>query len=435
MTLLDPRHNSIVHRTPFYYGWVIMVIGTFGLIATSPGQTSSVSVFIEHIITDLGLSRSLVSTLYTIATLIGSLALPFVGRQFDKRGPRRTIALISLAFGCATIYMGFVRGPWLLLFGFIAIRMLGQGSLQLVSSNLINNWWVRRRGIILGVAGMLAGLVELGAFPALINGLIGLFGWRMTWVALGSALLLVFLPVSIAFVRNQPEEFGLEPDGGTGPQPPSKAATYAAEQNWTLAEARRTPVFWISAAGMATIAMLGTGQMFHNVSIFLDNGLDPALAAALFLPMAATTASVNLVSGILVGRVPVRYMLAVGLLFQGLALWMALYLVSVAAVWMYAVVIGVFHGMGRTTRFVLWPTYFGRKHLGSIAGVGTAFLIAGSALGPMPFGIARDLLGSYDLTFRVVSLAPFVLAALTIFVRPPRKADEIAVGLDNLHRR
>ena len=38
-------------------------------------------------------------------------------------------------------------------------------------------------------------------------------------VVLGGALLLVFLPVSIAFVRNQPEEFGLEPDGGTGPQP------------------------------------------------------------------------------------------------------------------------------------------------------------------------------------------------------------------------
>ena len=193
-------------------------------------------------------------------------------------------------------------------------------------------------------------------------------------------------------------------------------------------------LFVLTSLVASTIAMLGTGQMFHNVSIFLDNGLTPALAAALFLPMAATTASVNLVSGILVGRVPVRYMLAVGLLFQGLALWMALYLVSVAAVWVYAVVIGVFNGMYRTTRYVLWPTYFGRKHLGSIAGVGTAFMIAGSALGPMPFGIARDLLGSYDLTFRVVSLAPFVLAALTIFVRPPRKADEIAVGLENLHR-
>ena len=57
-----------------------------GRIMTSPGQTYSVSIFIEHFIRDLGISRSLVSTLYSLGTLAGSLALPFVGRQIDRRG-------------------------------------------------------------------------------------------------------------------------------------------------------------------------------------------------------------------------------------------------------------------------------------------------------------------------------------------------------------
>ncbi len=58
-----------------------MLVGTLGMIMTSPGQTYAVSIFIKDFIADLGLNRSLASTLYTIGTLIGSFALPLVGRQ------------------------------------------------------------------------------------------------------------------------------------------------------------------------------------------------------------------------------------------------------------------------------------------------------------------------------------------------------------------
>jgi len=65
-----------VNGFPVFYGWVILAAGALGLILTSPGQTYAVSIFIDHFIRDLGVSRSLVSTLYTAATLLGSLSLP-----------------------------------------------------------------------------------------------------------------------------------------------------------------------------------------------------------------------------------------------------------------------------------------------------------------------------------------------------------------------
>ncbi len=43
----------------------------------------------------------------------------------------------------------------LLLIGFILLRMLGQGSLSLTSNYFINQWWVRRRGTVLGISGIL----------------------------------------------------------------------------------------------------------------------------------------------------------------------------------------------------------------------------------------------------------------------------------------
>jgi MFS family permease len=112
----------------------------------------------------------LVSTLYAIGTLTGSLALPLVGRQIDRRGPRLMVVVISLLFGLACIYMGLVQGAVTLALGFVAIRMLGQGSLGLVSQNIINQWWQQRRGTMMGLSGVASSLLGLSAFPALITG-------------------------------------------------------------------------------------------------------------------------------------------------------------------------------------------------------------------------------------------------------------------------
>ena len=152
------RYSRVVNQAPVYYGWVILLMGTLGMIMTSPGQTYAVSIFIEYFINDLGISRSMVSLLYTIGTLGGSFTLPLVGRQIDRRGPRIMMTLIAFLFGLACIYMGFVGGAIMLGLGFFLIRMLGQGSLGLVSNNVMNQWWVRRRGTVIGLSGMLVAL-------------------------------------------------------------------------------------------------------------------------------------------------------------------------------------------------------------------------------------------------------------------------------------
>ena len=77
--------SRLVSNSPIFYGWVVLAVGTLGVIMTSPGQTYAVSIFIEHFIEDLGLSRTMVSTLYSLGTVTGSLALPLIGRAIDRR--------------------------------------------------------------------------------------------------------------------------------------------------------------------------------------------------------------------------------------------------------------------------------------------------------------------------------------------------------------
>lgn len=416
------RRSPFVTDFPVFYGWVILVIGTLTLIMTSPGQTYVVSVFIERFIDDLDLSRSLVSTLYTIGTLVGSLALPLVGRQLDRHGTRLMSAVVSVLFGLACIYMGTVRNAVMLGVGFIAIRMLGQGSLNLVGKTIINRWWVRRRGFISGISGSAFSLLGVGAFPKLIHALIPRYGWRSTYQLLGASLIVLMAPLGYLFFRRRPEVYGLQPDNGPPVQKGEKVADPPAdEESWTLKEALRTPPFWVASAGLALLAMLVTALFFHMVSIFDDNGLSAAMAASVYVPISAATTLVNLGGGYLADRLPVRWLLAAALFSQAAVLVLAQYLQSAVMASLYGILLGTAGGLMGLVSSVIWADYYGREHLGSITGVTSMILIVGSALGPMPLGIARDMLGSYNLALNISAVFPFVLGVLSLFVRRPQK--------------
>jgi MFS family permease len=420
------RGSDLANRSPVFYGWIIMLVGTLGMVMTSPGQTDSVSIFIERFIGDLQVSRSLVSTLYTMGTLLGSFALPVVGQQIDRQGSRRMVIVISALFGLACIYMGFVQNALMLGLGFIAIRMLGQGGLSLVCRNVINQWWVRRRGMVMGISGLLASLFGLGGFPNLINWLIPIYGWRLTYMFLGLFILAVMIPIGLGFFRNRPEDYGLQPDGLKPDLVEEKAAAEEPiEENWTLSEAMHTSVFWVGGAGIASISMLTTGLFFHMVSIFQDNGLTPTVAASVYLPIALTTAIVTLGSGVLLSRIPVRVLLAASLVLQAVSLVMAgWFLQGTEMALLYGVIIGSMLGLVRTVGSVMWAMYFGRQHLGSITGVTTTISVVGTALGPMPLGIARDLLGSYNTALTVSAALPLLLGIISLFGRKPQRRTE-----------
>ena len=415
----DKRPSRLVNASPVYYGWVILAVGTFGGIMTSPGQTYAFSAFLDHFITDLELSRSFVSTLYTVGTLAASFVLPYVGRQFDRRGARVMIALMSLLLGLACVYMSFVCNAAMLCIGFFLLRQLGQGSLSLVSKNVINLWWVRRRGLVMGIGGV-AGALLSGLFPYLINTMIPLYGWRFTYVALGAMLILVMLPIGWIFVRDRPEDHGLQPDGIDANGEDGEESSAPLEHNWTRAQALRTSSFWLVVAGLASMSMLNTGLTFHIFSVFEDSGLSSTTAASVFLPIAATGAIVQLLGGLLIGRVSIRLLLAVSLGMMSLVLVLAPSLSSLEMAYFFGFCMGVQGGLEMIVSSVVFANFFGRRHLGSIAGFASTLLVGASALGPMPIGVARDLMGGYAAVLSTFAIVPFALAiACLLFCRVP----------------
>ncbi|HAF86105.1 MAG TPA: MFS transporter, partial [Sphaerochaeta sp.] len=106
-TTIVAKKSSFISSLPLYYGWVILVVGALGVLASIPGQTMGVSVFTDHFISDLSLSRVGVSGSYMIGTLTSSLIIPFAGIFYDKKGARLTAGLSTFFLGLFLILLAF----------------------------------------------------------------------------------------------------------------------------------------------------------------------------------------------------------------------------------------------------------------------------------------------------------------------------------------
>ena len=150
---MSVRTSRIINATPFYFGWLILVAGTLGIVMMGPSQTFTVGLFTDSFVNDLGISRSNLSLIYGVATLGASFLVPVTGRMVDRYGPRRMIVIVSVIFGLACMGMSLAGGTLGVLLGVLALRGFGFGSMQLVSNNLIAQWFIRKRGLVMGLAG------------------------------------------------------------------------------------------------------------------------------------------------------------------------------------------------------------------------------------------------------------------------------------------
>merc|ERR1712023_461010 len=65
----------------------------------------------------------------------------------------------------------------------------------------------------MGIAGALVSLGMTGVFPVVLNLGIEAVGWRQTYFILGLNSIFFMAPLGFLFYRNEPERFGLLPDG------------------------------------------------------------------------------------------------------------------------------------------------------------------------------------------------------------------------------
>ncbi|PYZ94045.1 MFS transporter [Salipaludibacillus keqinensis] len=396
------------HAKPsIFYGWYIVLIGAMSLFFSGPGQTYSNAVFIDYYILDFNWERSLVSGIYSAATLAAGFLLYLVGSSIDRFGQRKVSLTVSILLAIACFWNSIVMNPFMLFVGFFLIRLLGQGSMTLVPNTLIPQWFIEKRGRAFSLM-MIGGFISSTLFPPFNAWLISNFGWENAWRVLGLIILVFFVPIVYFFMKNKPEDMGLLPDNKKHQdlEDDEHSSKLPKDISWTLKEAMGTRQFWLLLLCVGIPSMINTGLTFHLVSILSGSGLSIGAAAFILSLMAMVGFPVTLLAGFLLEKVKVHYMFAFVFLGQFVFI-MTLYFTDS---FMWAIAFGLIWGfVGGLERIVIsmvFPDYFGRRHIGSIKGVATTITVAGSAFGPLPFGIAYDLFGGYQEILLFMMLFP-----------------------------
>ena len=62
-------------KAPFFYGYVIFICASFGMLMSGPGQTIGVSAFTDDLVDNLHISRFQLSIAYMIGTVASSFLI------------------------------------------------------------------------------------------------------------------------------------------------------------------------------------------------------------------------------------------------------------------------------------------------------------------------------------------------------------------------
>ncbi len=390
-------------------GWVLLwAVLTSAL--TGPGQTIGVSVFIDHFVDDLGLSRPEVSGAYLVGTLTGSLFLPSVGRFIDRRGVRISKMIIGVLFAAALVNMSTVNGLISLAIGFTGIRLLGQGSLSLISTVTVSLRFKNNRGTALGLFSTASGAL-MALAPLALAATIAAVGWRDAWLVAAVVIAATVVPIAWFGLASMPRTSAITSTPSTpGVDVPSVVS-------FDRSAAMRTRGFWILAAVSGSAGMLSTALNFHQIDLLGDAGLSRDAAAAMFLPQVLGSTVAGFGFGYMADRLGSRYLPAVGMAMLASAHVLAAVAAPGLLVVSYAVMLGAAGGATRTVAATLLPEWFGTAHLGSIQGTLTLLNVGASALGPVTLAVAEGRVGSYPPAILGLSLIP--VAALLFSLTDP----------------
>ena len=434
-------------RWPCFYGWVIVAVAciTMGI---GVNTRTAFSLLYPPLVTEFGWERGVTAGAFSVGFIAATLVAPWLGMLMDRVGPRVVlplgVLLVSSGMGLATM----VRHPWHL---YLTVGVLVVGGSVFISymghALFLPHWFVRKRGLAIGIAFSGVGLGSILLLPWLQR-LISQAGWRQACLALAVLLLVTLLPLNLIFPRRHPEEMGLTPDGDppgrSGDEPagvdtvvdPAWAAT-----DWTVGKALKTGRFWWLCVAYYCGLYVWYAVQVHQTKYLLDIGVSSAQAASVLGLVGLTGVLGQIALGHLSDRVGREW--AWTLSGAGFCLCYGLLLLLPASppasphpLLLYGMVgaQGLL-GYGLASVFGVIPAeVFPGKRYGTIFGTLNVASNAGAACGPWVTGVLYDATGTYAAAFGL-AMAVSLVSILAMWLAAPRNVRVVAGQIPRLRAR
>ena len=392
----------MTNRSVFYGWWVVAAFCVTTFIST--GIRHAVGPFLKPIVADLNLDRASFSLVIALSLLLYGAFMPLAGLMLDRFSVRVVTTAGTILLIVALVLTAMVQNYWQFALVYGVLVPLGlAGTGPVIASGVVARWFSKRRGTALSVLGS-ASMTGMSLLVPAVTWLIITSGWRMTYVVMAGAVVLLVIPLCLWVVRDSPESVGLTPDGA----PAASGAGAGGIERVRSSEAIQTLAFWQLGGSFFTCGFSMALLSAHGVPMLTDHGYTPMFASWALGVLGGSSIAFTVMLGALSDRWGRRPVLA-SIYFGRIIIFTGLFFIrdNPSALLVVAVFGGItLAGTGSMTS-ALTADIYGRFSVSSVFGL--IFLVhqTGSALGSWLAGYLFESTGGYGAAYALACLFLF----------------------------
>lgn len=383
------------------------------------GMIYSYGVFFKHLIADFGWSRAATSGVHSLFMVShGAFAIP-MGWLADRFGPARVTAACVFIAGVGLALTSQVNALWQLYLTYGIIFGIGESAGFTATTSTTARWFIKRRGLALGIVASGAGIGTLIIAPV-SERLIAAFGWSIAYLVLAAMIWIVMIP-SALLLRRDPAGKGLLPYGADeaiiSVDNGMQKVTDATETGIALRAAARYKPLWVLFIVYFLFNFCLQMVMVHLFNFATDIGIASLIAATFISIIGIGSFIGRLLMGAASDRIGANNALLTCCIIMMSTL---IFLIFSRELWMFylfAIVFGFAYGGEVPQMPVMVGQFFGMRAVAALVGVTVFGATMGGALGAWVGGKVFDVTQSYQLAFAIAAATSFVAILLTLTLK------------------
>lgn len=395
-------------KSQIFYGWWIVLGSAILLAVLGPASVALANLFQTPVTNEFGITNSQFTISNSLVLGVGVFLSPYISQKLATGNFKLIYSIGILIYTFA--FMGFGLAPNMYVFYLLSL-FVGVGFMMtntIPVSMLMNNWFVKKRGLALSLA--LAGLGIGGiVFSQILTSLIINVGWRQTYIIYGAIMLVVSLPIVLFVFKLKPEDMKLKAYGVEELEiAESTKSEPALGKKIAHSKISMTPFFMLLMAGavLEGIANNGGFGQFPPVLYALHGPATGAIIIAIY-------SAVGILGKISLGHIHDRYGTVVSVIYSSTLLTLTYLLMIFAGNLGIAVVMAVFFGlsnaMGTVTPPLITASIYSAEDFPKANGYVQSALQLGMTVGSLVAASIADATGTYTISW-------IVLAIATVFV-------------------
>ena len=402
-----------------FYGWILVLVM---LLLLSVGWGTTVymfSVVAGALHGEFAPSRAVLMTCSTGMMLMVGLSSPVLGKLLDRYPNKIILALGAISMGLGFIAVALSPVIEAVVLSYILLIGLGMATLStLTVSTLLSRWFVRRRGLAIGIAAL---GTQFGGFlyPPIFAAVMESYDWRIALGGLG-VIILIVLPLFIwLLIVDRPEQKGLHTDGDSAPAAPPTNHTATPADKLSLLQlfAQRNFLLVVCVVGSAVAA---NTVLLANLALFATDLGEQAVRGAYLVSLVAL---LGIFFSPLVGWLSDSINIKIVTMLITASLAISCLIFSVADSYTTLLIAAFFMGVGGGGVFPLWASLVGKLYTtriyGQVMGATTLVIALLTAIGPPLGGWIHDTTSSYRLLFLILLVLLGAMTLLTTLIRVP----------------